>query len=176
VGLGRLTAWKLPLLSGSRETYSKRAAALDYNHARGKRQQMNWKPFSVLGLLILATLVGTAMSAKTYPLASEPGTPAASGKVDVGKDKSGNVEVTIRTEHLAKPGMLTPPATAYVIWFQEQASDPANQGQLMVANSLKSEFKTTTQFKNFDIFITAEGDPMTKVPSGQVVLRTKVQM
>jgi hypothetical protein len=137
---------------------------------------MSWKPFSILGLLILASLVGTAMSAKTYPLTSEPGTPAASGKIDVGKDKSGNVEVTIRTEHLAKPGMLTPPATAYVIWFQEQASDPANQGQLKVENSLKSEFKTTTQYKNFDVFITAEGDPMTKIPSGQVVLRAKVQM
>jgi len=137
---------------------------------------MRWKPFSIFGLLILASLVGTAMSAKTYPLTSEPGAQAASGKIDVGKDKNGNVEVTIRTEHLAKPGMLTPPATAYVIWFQEQASDPANQGQLMVAKSLKSEFKTTTQFKNFEVFVTAEGNPMTKIPPGQVVLRAKVQM
>jgi hypothetical protein len=137
---------------------------------------MNLKRFSILGLLILASMVGTTMSAKTYPLTSEPGTPAASGQIDVGKDKNGNVEITIRTEHLAKPGMLTPPATAYVIWFREQSSDPANQGQLMVAKSLKSEFKTTTQFKNFDVFITAEGDPMTKIPSGQVVLKAKVQM
>ena len=137
---------------------------------------MRWKPFSIFGLLILASLVGTAMAAKTYPLTSEPGAQAASGKIDVGKDKNGNVEVTIRTEHLAKPGMLTPPATAYVIWFQEQASDPANQGQLMVAKSLKSEFKTTTQYKNFEVFVTAEGNPMTKIPPGQVVLRAKVQM
>ena len=137
---------------------------------------MNLKRFSILGFLILASMVGTATWAKTYPLTSEPGTPAASGKIDVGKDKNGNVEVTIRTEHLAKPGLLTPPATAYVVWFQEQSSDPANQGKLMVAKSLKSEFKTATQFRNFDVFITAEGDPMTKIPSGQVVLRAKVQM
>ena len=116
------------------------------------------------------------MSAKTYPLTSESGTPAAAGKIDVDKDKNGNVEVTIKTQHLAKPGMLTPPATAYVVWFQEQSSEPANQGQLTVPSSLKSEFKTTTQYKNFDVFITAEGDPMTKSPSGQVVLRAKVQM
>ena len=112
---------------------------------------------------------------KTFPLTSSQAVPAASGKVDVKKDKNGNREVTIKTEHLAQPGMLTPPASTYVIWFQEQNGEPMNQGELKVEKSLKSEFKATTHFENFDVFVTSEGDPRTKSPSGQVVLRTKVQ-
>jgi hypothetical protein len=77
---------------------------------------------------------------------------------------------------LAKPGKLTPPANAYVVWFQEQGSEPINQGQLKVSNKLKGEFKTTTRYQNFDVFITAETDPMAKVPSGQTVLTSKIQV
>jgi hypothetical protein len=136
---------------------------------------MNLKSFSAVLLFVLALLSGAALGAKTFPLTSSQAVPAASGKVDVKKDKNGNRGVTIKTEHLAQPGMLTPPASTYVIWFQEQNGEPMNQGELKVEKSLKSEFKATTHFENFDVFVTAEGDPRTKSPSGQVVLKTKVQ-
>jgi len=126
-------------------------------------------------LVVLALVSGAALEAKTFPLTSSSAVPAASGNVDIRKDKNGNNEVTIKTEHLAQPGMLTPPASTYVIWFQEQSGEPTNQGDLKVGKSLKSEFKATTHLANFEILVTAEGDPMTKNPSGQVVLRAKVQ-
>jgi hypothetical protein len=108
-------------------------------------------------------------------MASSPTTPAASGKVEVKKDKNGNTLVTIRTEHLAQPGMLTPPATNYIVWFSEEGGQPTSQGQLKVGKDLKAEFKTTTHNQNFEIFITAESDPLVKSPSGDGVLKAKVQ-
>jgi hypothetical protein len=136
---------------------------------------MNRKTIVIFLSFAIAMLSGILAQAKTFPLTSSPSNPAASGKVDVKKDKNGNTEVMIKTEHMAKPGMLTPPASKYVIWFQERDQDPANQGELKVEKSLKAEFKTTTHLQNFDVFVTAESDPLTKSPAGQTVLRTKVQ-
>jgi len=136
---------------------------------------MNRKSFSAAVLVVLGVLGGTALAAKTFPLTSSPAVPAASGNVAVKKDKNGNNEVTIKTEHLAQPGMLTPPASTYVVWFQEQSGEPMNQGDLKVGKSLKSGFKATTHFAKFEVLVTAKGDPAVKNPSGQVVLRAKVQ-
>ena len=128
------------------------------------------------GLLFVLTLLsGAALAARTFPLTSSQAVPGAAGKVEVKKDKNGNNEVTIKAEHLAQPGMLTPPASTYVVWFQERDGEPMNQGNIKVGKSLKCEFKATTHFANFDVTVTAEGDPMTKSPSGQVVLSAKVQ-
>jgi len=129
----------------------------------------------VLAFSIITLFVTTSLSAKSFPLAAGPSNPAATGKVEIGKDKNGNVEVTIKTEHLAKPAMLTPPANTYVVWFQEPNGEPINQGQLQVDKNLKGEFKTTTHLQNFEVFVTAETDPNTKVPSSQVVLKANVQ-
>lgn len=136
---------------------------------------MKQKRIFTCSILALVLACGISLQAKTFPLTSSPSTPAASGKVEVKKDKNGNTTVEISTEHLAKPGMLTPPATNYVVWFREEGGDPTNQGQLRVKNDLKAEFKTTTHNQNFEIFITPESDPLVKNPSGESVLRAKVQ-
>jgi hypothetical protein len=129
-----------------------------------------------VSLVIMAfVLSGSELLAKTYLLTSSSETPAASGKVEVKKDKNGNTDVTIKVDHLAPPGLLTPSASVYVVWFQDQTSAPESQGQLKVEKSLKGEFKATTQAKRFDVLVTAENDPMAKIPSGQIVLRGTVQ-
>jgi hypothetical protein len=91
------------------------------------------------------------------------------------KDKHGNTEVTLLAEHLAQPGMLTPPATNYIVWFQEEGREPVNAGLMKISKGLNGDFKTTTWFRNFNVFITAESDPQASVPSGQTVLSSKVQ-
>lgn len=135
---------------------------------------MKYKFLLPLGLFT-ALLCGTAMEAKTFPLTSSEAVPAASGKVDVHKDKNGNTELTLKVDHVARPGMLTPPATAYVVWFQDQSGPASNQGQLKIDKSLKGEFKASTRLQNFDLFVTAETDPLTNSPSGATVLKTKIQ-
>ena|ERR1700722_9962209 len=136
---------------------------------------MKRKLFLMPLLLVLILQSALSLQAKTFPMASSPSTPAASGKVEVKKDKNGNTLVTIRTEHLAQPGMLTPPATNYIVWFAEEGGQPMSQGQLKVGKDLKAEFKTTTHNQNFEIFITPESDPLVKSPSGDGVLKAKIQ-
>jgi hypothetical protein len=113
--------------------------------------------------------------ARKYPLTATPVVPGAKGEVDVGKDKNGNTEVTLKVEFLPKPSALTPPAETYIVWFRPQGSEPQAQGQLKVDNYRKAEFKTTTNLKNFDVSVTAETERAPKAPAGPEVLRATVQ-
>jgi hypothetical protein len=125
--------------------------------------------------LAVMTLFGGLAWAKTYHLAGTKIDPSAMGAVDLTHDKNGNTIVNVRVEHLAKPTMLTPAASMYIVWFQQPGSDPENQGQLVVGNDLKGQLRTTTPLHNFDVFVTAESDPTVKTPSDQVLLHTTVQ-
>jgi hypothetical protein len=127
-------------------------------------------------LMAIAFMAVTSVAtAKKYPLTADKSVPAARGQVDVGRDKNGNTKVEIEIEHLAAPENLTPPKTAYVVWFQERGSEPLNQGTLKPNKSLKATFKSITPLKSFDVFVSAESDPNTKSPSGSEVLRASVQ-
>jgi hypothetical protein len=137
---------------------------------------MNRPIFYRLALLCGVVLaVATVGWAKTYHMTSMREVPAAAGEVNVAKEKNGNMEVHIQVEHLAKPGMLTPSANTYVVWLQQEGSEPQSQGEMKVGNDLKGEIKSTTVLTRFNVFITAETDSHTKVPSDQVVLRATVQ-
>jgi len=113
--------------------------------------------------------------AKTYHLSPSSSNPAAAGDVDVSTNKNGNVQVGIKTTHVAKADLLTPPATAYVVWFEQEGSEPQNEGVLKIGDNLKGELKTTTPFHKFDVLITIENDPMTKAPSDRILFQTRVQ-
>jgi hypothetical protein len=101
--------------------------------------------------------------------------PAAAAELNVGKEKNGNIQLDVKARHLAKPGMLTPPGNSYVVWLQQEGSQPQSLGELRVGDDLKGELKATTTLNNFNMFITAETDSQTKTPSDQVVLRATVQ-
>jgi len=137
---------------------------------------MNKRIFSRLTLLVGAVLVvATVGWAKTYHMTSMTTVPGAAGEVNVAKEKNGNIEVEVNVTHLAKPGMLTPAASSYVVWLQQEGSDPQSQGQLKIGDDLKGELKSTTTLNNFKVIITAETDSQAKFPSEQVVLRATVQ-
>ena len=129
----------------------------------------------VLPVVILFMLTTGTSIAKKYPLAADKSVPATRGQVDVGRDKNGNTKVELEVEHLAPPENLTPPRTAYVVWFQERGAEPLNQGSLRPNKDLKAKFRTVTALKTFDIFVSAESDPTAKSPSGTEVLRATVQ-
>jgi hypothetical protein len=123
----------------------------------------------------IALLLPLLAYARKYPLTATPVVPGAKGYVDVGKDKNGNTEVTLRVEYLPKPSSLTPPAETYIVWFRRQGSEPESKGQLKVDDNLRGEFKTTTNFKNFDVIVTAETERVPKIPTGPEVLRATAQ-
>ena len=147
-----------------------------------KRRNMNRQVFYRLALLCGAVLaVATVGWARTYHMTSTKGVPAAAADVIVGnlwhrgKDKNNNTQFVLKAKHLAKPGLLTPPANSYVVWLQQEGSQPQSQGELKVGNNLNGELKATTPLKNFNVFVTAETDSQTKTPSDQVILQATVQ-
>src|ERR1700724_3860824 len=137
---------------------------------------MNRQIFSRLALLVGAVLaVASVASAKTYHMTSMTTVPGAAGAVSVAKEERGKHQGGVDVTHLAKPGMLTPAANSYVVWFEQEGSQPQNQGQLKIGDDLKGELKSTTTLNNFKVIITAETDSGAKYPSEQVVLRARVQ-
>jgi hypothetical protein len=144
------------------------------------RERVSLEMASPMKNLIVCMVIGLSVvtgvaTAKKYPLAADKSVPGARGQVDVGKDDNGNTKVEVEVEHLAGPESLTPPRTAYVVWFQERGSEPMNQGLLRPDKNLKAKFKSVTSAKIFDVFVTAETDQTTKSPGGSEVLRGSVQ-
>jgi hypothetical protein len=132
--------------------------------------------FCRLALLCGVVLaVATVGWTKTYHMTASTTVPGASAELNVGKEKNGNLQVELKADHLAQPGRLTPSANTYVVWLQQEGSEPQNQGELRVGNNLKAELRAITPLSNFKVFVTAETDPQTKAPSDQVVLRATVQ-
>jgi hypothetical protein len=138
---------------------------------------MTRKAYCRLALVCVATLaLAIAGWAKLYTMQATPLVPGAVGTIDARADKNGgNTQVTLKAEHLAKPTLLTPPATSYVVWLQEQGGQPMDQGVLRVGDDQKSELKLTTTSSHFSIFVTAETEQKPKTPSNRVVLRSDVQ-
>jgi len=119
--------------------------------------------------------VATVSSAKNYHMSATKIVPGAAAEVNVDKAKNGNVQVEVNAKHLAKPGLLTPPANSYVVWFEQQGSPAQNQGELKIGNDLTGGLKSTTTLNNFNVYVTAETDSQAKTPSDQLVLKATVQ-
>lgn len=129
-------------------------------------------------LMVLVTCIAFCASialARKFTLTASTKVPSASGEINAKMGNNNNTEVDLTVRNLAKPGDLTPAANSYVVWFEEQGAPPQNMGELKVDGKLKGQLKTVTPWKNFDVFITPETDPMVKEPTGEAVLRTKVQ-
>src|SRR6478735_7117907 len=121
-------------------------------------------------VLVLSLLICAAANAKKFPLAASPTVPAARGDVQIGRDKNGNTKFKIKVQHLAEPGNLTPPRTAYVVWLQERGGNAESQGQLKVDKKLNASFESVTPAKSFDVFVTAEQEAAAKTPTGTEIL------
>ena len=127
-------------------------------------------------ILFLGLFASLAYAGKKFPLTSSSFAPAARGETEVSKDKkNGNTKVTIKVEHLSPPENLSPARNGYLVWFQQRGGNPESQGRLRVDKNLKGSFETTTPWKSFDVWITAETDTSVTLPTGPEVLRAAVQ-
>jgi hypothetical protein len=137
---------------------------------------MNTKIFYLPVLVCGAVLaLAPAGYAKTYPMTASDIATGATAQLQVAKEKDGNSQLEVKANGLAKPGRLTPAAKTYVVWVQQEGSQPKSQGELKVGNNHKGDLKTATTLHTFNVFVTAETDAQTKFPSEQVVLRATVQ-
>lgn len=123
----------------------------------------------------LVLLPAAARAAKKFPMTANTAVPAARGDVEVNTDKNSNTHVKLTVDFLAEPASLTPPASAYVVWFQQNGSPAQNEGELKVNKNRKGSFETVAPFRNFDVFVTAEQSRSVQAPSGPQVLKTTVQ-
>jgi hypothetical protein len=132
-------------------------------------------PVQLALLLALTTIFVAPTWARRFAVTASARVPGASGEVITRTDNNGNTQLTMSVKFLASPGSLTPPGTAYVVWFSTEGNPAENEGELKIDKNRKGEFKTHTPSKAFDIFVTVESDPMVKAPSDDRVLSTKVQ-
>lgn len=125
------------------------------------------------GLLFLFVSLAYA---KEFKLINDATVPAATGKVDVNKDRNGNYRLKVDVEHLAKPTGLTPAKQAYIVWVQRRDNQAEALGQLRVDDNLKGTLEATTPrlADQFDIFVTAEDNPNARMPSEPRLLRATV--
>lgn len=100
--------------------------------------------------------------------------PAARGKVNTETDSNGNTGIKVEVAHLARPHELQTGYTSYVVWVRPRGQSPINVGELRVNNDLSGKLETSTPAKQFDLFITAESNPRSELPSGPEVMHTTV--
>ena len=114
-------------------------------------------------------------SGKTYRMTADRSVPAATGTVQVQRDKAnGNMKLDIKVNHLANPATLTPPGSTYIVWVRPNGGEAMKQGAIGVDKNLKGELKVATTSKDFDIFITVEESDIVTAPSGIEVLKVHI--
>jgi hypothetical protein len=126
------------------------------------------------GVCGIALLLAVLAWGKTYTMQTTALEPGAVARLDV-KANTGNTEMTLKVDHLAKPSLLSQPASNYVVWVQQSGHEPTNVGLLRVDDNLKGEVKATTTATRFTVLVTAEDDAKAQIPSDRVVLRASVQ-
>lgn len=101
--------------------------------------------------------------------------PAAEAKLHTHYDKDDrNTNVMLDAKNLANPTLLSPTASAYVVWVKPPAGPPIDQGVLNVGSNEEARTDFTTASRNFEVLITAENGPRPKRPSDRVVLEANI--
>jgi hypothetical protein len=126
--------------------------------------------------LAMALTISGAAWATDFKMQATPVDPGAQGTVTVDAGKAGqNASIKVKVEHPAKPSLLTPPASAYVVWIEQSGEAPQNGGTIRIGDDEKGEVLMTTTAPRFTVLITAETDTHPQAPSERVVLRSNVQ-
>lgn len=102
--------------------------------------------------------------------------PAATGKVKVKKDGNDNFRVKVDVQNLPPANELSPSRATYVMWM-ESSNGTKNLGQFKTSTSLfsktyKGSLETTSPYRPYRIFITAEDIPDVQYPGAQMILTT----
>ncbi len=114
------------------------------------------------------------------PMMASPRMPAAQGTVSVKDADNGNVKLGVEVKHMAAPDKVATGANSYVVWLKPLATGndneaPQNLGALAVNKDEEGKFDTTTSYRQFDIFVTAEPQPGSLAPTGEQLLSTTIR-
>ncbi|GAB3550038.1 hypothetical protein GCM10027577_28530 [Spirosoma fluminis] len=100
--------------------------------------------------------------------------PAASGNINVKKDKNENYALEVRVRNLAESKSLTPAKGTYLVWMKQNDNSVKKLGQLSPSGkSLAATLNATSVAKPVEVFITAEDNADILYPAGQTILTTE---
>ena len=100
--------------------------------------------------------------------------PAATGKVQVKRDKNTNYVINVSVQNLAPADRLKPPQRAYISWMESAGNSVKKLGLLEPSSKNLDASLTATAVASPDrVFITAENSPETQYPGGTEVLTTE---
>lgn len=127
---------------------------------------------TIVSSLVLTLLLGSCTPSMNFLPSSV--VPAASGKVQVKRDKNQNYVVKVDVRNLAPADRLTPPGRTYVVWMESDRNTIKKLGLLEPrSKSLDASLSATAVADPGRIFVTAEDSPEIQYPGGTEVLATK---
>jgi hypothetical protein len=129
---------------------------------------------SVLAALVL--LFSITSCARKAMFVQSAVIPAAKGKVKVKKDGNDNFRINVNVENLPPANELTPARAIYVLWM-ESSNGTKNLGQLktntgLFSKTYKGSLETTSPYRPYRVFITAEDIPDVQFPGSQMIIST----
>jgi len=124
---------------------------------------------------IFPLVVALLLSSCTPSMHFLPSTvvPAATGKVQIKRDKNSNYIVRVDVQNLAPADRLTPPQRTYIVWMESGRNSIKKLGLLEPrSKNLVASLNTSTVTKPDRLFVTAEYGPDSQYPAGTEVLAT----
>lgn len=127
---------------------------------------------SFLAVLALTISLNACSSKMTF--GNSVVAPAATGNVNVKKDKNKNYVMKVNVRNLANPKSLTPSKNTYLVWMETKDNSVKKLGQMMPSGkALQADLSATNVSEPNYIFITAEDNADISFPAGDIVLTTK---
>ena len=125
-----------------------------------------------LGFLTVMIMLPFSLQAQKIPFLQSSIAPAAEGYVKIKSDRNNNNVIKIDIKNLAEIERLDPAMKTYVVWMVTDRETTDNIGRINSSNNLNVSFEAITSFQPIKIFITAEENESTQVPSEKIVLTT----
>lgn len=147
-----------------------RQAARWFPGARGQGRSFSLNLVPVMVVLVLSLPFIGHRGSKIQMQTSQT-TPAAKATLNVARNaKNQTTELSMKVKHLAPAASLSTSKNDYVVWLKPANHALQKEGVLDVKSDRSAEFKTTTPYKHFELFVTAEDSPSVQAPHGTKVL------
>ena len=137
------------------------------------------KTINTLAIAVLITfLISACASSSKMAFGPSNVTPAATGDVNIKKDKNENFVIDVSVVNLADPQRLSPARETYVVWMENGNSPVRKSGRIETSSAtfskaMKAGLSATATTQPTRVFITAEKNGELQFPEGEVVLSTQ---
>lgn len=124
------------------------------------------------GFITVMIMLSCSLQAQKIPFIQSSIAPAAKGHVKIKTDRNNNNIIKIKIKNLAEIERLDPAMKTYVVWMVTDRETTDNIGRIHSSSNLNVSFEAISSFQPIKIFITAEENENTQVPSEKIVLST----